>query len=96
MEKGRVAHSPLFLLRYVSNTGVQSRFAAIVPVKVVKTAVGRNTLKRKTYEAVQKVYSRIAPGYKIALLAKSPAITASVTTIEADLKDLFVKAKLFQ
>jgi ribonuclease P protein component len=95
MEKGRVAHSPLFLLRYIPNAGVQTKIVAIAPVKVVKTAAGRNELKRKTYEVVRKLYPRITPGFKIALLAKSPAITASVATIEADLKDLFVKAKLF-
>ena len=96
MEKGRVAHSPLFLLRYIPNAGAPTKVAAIAPVKVVKTAVGRNKLKRKVYEVVRKLYPRIIPGFKIALLAKSPAITSSVATIEADLKDLFAKAKLFQ
>ena len=96
MEKGRVAHSPLFLLRYIPNAGAQTKIAAIVPVKVVKTAVGRNELKRKTYEVVRKLYPRIIPGFKIALLAKSPAITASALSIEADLKELLIKVKLLQ
>jgi len=96
MEKGRVAHSPLFLLRYVQNTSAHSRIAAIVPVKVVKTASGRNKLKRKIYEAVQKVYPRIVSGYTIAILAKATAITADSQSIESDIKDLLIKAKISQ
>jgi len=94
MEKGRVAHSPLFILRYIQNTPTHSRIAAIVPVKVVKTATGRNKIKRKIYEAVQKIYSHIIPGYTIAVLAKTTAINADSKNIEMDIKNLLIKAKI--
>ena len=88
MEKGRVVHSTLFIVRWVPGED-HARIAAIAPVKVAKTAVGRNALRRKIYRGVQNIYPHIIPGIKAAVLAKSGAVTATPETIQSDLMKAF-------
>lgn len=95
MNKGRVAHSPLFVVRYLqADNG--SQLSAVVPQKVVKTSVGRHALRRKMYESVRPLMSRLASGVHIIVFAKQPAMLAEVTAIQADLESVFVKAGLLR
>jgi ribonuclease P protein component len=60
MEKGRMAHSPLFTLRFITNPKkiddknktIGIRFAAIISKKTAKTAVVRNKMRRRVYGAL--------------------------------------------
>jgi ribonuclease P protein component len=95
MEKGRVTHSSFFWLRSLKSEG-KSRFSAIVPQKAVKTAVGRNLLRRKMYEAIKIIISDIQPGHEIVVCAKSLAIPASFADLAKEMKILFVKSGLLK
>lgn len=95
IEKGRVAHSSLFLMRFVKDQA-GTRIAAAAPKKTAKTAVLRNKIKRQTYEAVGTLVENIVPGVHLVLLAKPTIITAKQTDIVGDLKTLFVKAGLLR
>jgi ribonuclease P protein component len=125
MEKGRVTHSPLFVMRTLGtqvvsikedgvrskrpagragggskgeNTRLDIRIAAVAPKKVAPTAVLRNSIKRHIYEAVQPLIASVTTsagqGIHIIIFAKTEAVKADFKGIAADLKSLFVKARL--
>ncbi|MEA2715043.1 MAG: Ribonuclease, partial [Candidatus Parcubacteria bacterium] len=58
MEKGRIAHSSLFVARTLRAEAVDSgaRLSAVAPQRVAPTAVARNKMRRKMYEAVHSIY----------------------------------------
>ncbi|MEK7646341.1 MAG: ribonuclease P protein component [Patescibacteria group bacterium] len=93
MEKGRVAHSPLFTLRWVPAEG-HTRISAIVPKKTAKMAVGRTGLRRKIYHALRELYPRIVSGFKIAVLAKTSATDLTQEEIARGITEAFSKARL--
>jgi len=127
MEKGRVTHSPLFIMRALSvqvppdspslsracgrfaghiprlatakkNPVIGVRIAAVAPKKVANTAVLRNGIKRHIYEAVRPLIASITTsagqGIHIIIFAKAEAVKADFKAIVADLKALFVKARI--
>jgi len=74
------------------------RIAAVAPKKVAPTAVLRNGIKRHIYEAVQPLIASITTsagrGIHIIIFAKTGAVKADFKAIVADLKALFVKARI--
>jgi len=102
IKKGRVAHSPLFLMRALQTGEGPARVAAAVPVKVARKAVSRNAMRRKVYEAVRTLLSDIKEGLHVILFAKTinaPTDLKKPLTgalISNDLKGLFVKAGILR
>lgn len=95
MKKGRFTHTPFFSIRLIESEGI-TRIGAIVPVKVCKTAVGRNKLRRTIYLSVRKIYKDIKPNLKIAILAKSGSLNQNQENIDVSIREVFLKAKLFR
>jgi ribonuclease P protein component len=95
MEKGRVIHSPLFLVR-VLNGQLGVRIAAVAPKKAMKTAVERNKMRRRIYIAVSTFKNMITPGVHAIVFAKPVTTTASQENIITDLKELFVKSGILR
>jgi ribonuclease P protein component len=95
MEKGRVAHSSLFLVRALVGQK-DTRVAAVASKKIAKTAVGRNSIRRKIYTAVRPIKDVLVTGVHIALFAKAGILQASNDEITNDLKNLFVKVALLR
>ena len=97
LEKGRVVHSPFFVLRFISNdVGPKARLAAIAPQKTFRTAVSRNRTRRRIYEAVKPFYEQLPQHCTLLVFAKNPAGTASFVDLKKALKELFVKAGLMR
>ncbi len=93
MEKGKMTHSPFFLLRsFIGKEGVN--IATVAPKKVAPTAVLRNNTRRRIYEAIRPMLGSMVPGTRAIVFAKSEAIKASTKDISTDLKSLFSKAKI--
>lgn len=93
MKKGRVVHSPLFLIRILELGGdIASRVAAVAPVKHAKTAVLRNSMRRKIYEGVKPILGELKPGLVMAIFAKDTALKTKSKEIHVGVKELFVKA----
>jgi ribonuclease P protein component len=74
----------------------QTKVSSIVPGKIQKTAVGRNKLRRKMYEAIKPFIGSIIPGQLIVVCAKSPAVTASFADLSKEMKILFVKTDVLK
>ena len=95
MEKGRVAHSPLFLVRVLSNMP-DTRIAAVAPHKVIKTASARNSIRRKIYASVRTLNIHQVASTHILIFAKAALATSDSKTITTELKALFVKLGLLR
>jgi ribonuclease P protein component len=95
MDKGRVFHSSLFVLRVLSHQK-DTRISAVSPKKITKTATSRNALRRKIYSAVRKVGTLFIVPAHLALFSKQGAERVSQAEMVADIRALFVKAGLLR
>ena len=50
---GRSVRTPKATLIYTPNTRRKQRFCVVVSKKILKTAVGRNRIRRRVYEAIR-------------------------------------------
>ena len=53
-QKGKTVRTPKMSLVFVDNTRKFTRMAVVVSKKVEKSAVGRNRIRRRVYEALRK------------------------------------------
>lgn len=65
-----------FYIKSLKSNFPVSRFAVVIPKKVTKSAVKRNTARRRVYEIIRVNITKIQPGYTI------------IITLKSDLKDL--------
>ena len=82
---GTTVHSPLFSVRMLKNDLKEPKYSCIVSKKVVATAVGRNTLKRKMREALKTLPQS---GQTVIVYAKKGAAELSVRAIRSELVTL--------
>ena len=52
-QKGKTIRTPSMSLVHCENTRGYQRFAVVVSKKVMKSAVGRNRIRRRVYEAIR-------------------------------------------
>lgn len=95
MEKGRVVHSPIFILRVLKKDGVTG-ISAVAPNKIAKTAVLRTKTRRQIYSAISKFINKIQPGYRVIIFAKNDFQGKVFSDIELAIKDIFVKAGIME
>ncbi len=52
-QKGKTIRTPKMSLVFADNTRNKQRFAVVISKKVIKSAVGRNRVRRRVYEAIR-------------------------------------------
>ena len=52
-QKGKTIRTPKISLVHADNTRGHQRFAVVISKKVIKSAVGRNQVRRRVYEAIR-------------------------------------------
>lgn len=52
-KKGKTIRTPKMSLVFAKNTREKQRFAVVISKKVIKSAVGRNRVRRRVYEAIR-------------------------------------------
>lgn len=52
-KKGKTIRQPKISFVFIKNTRNKQRFAVVVSKKVLKSAVGRNRIRRRVYEALR-------------------------------------------
>ncbi|OHA24667.1 MAG: hypothetical protein A3B11_00600 [Candidatus Taylorbacteria bacterium RIFCSPLOWO2_01_FULL_44_26] len=95
MSKGRVAHSTFFTVRFVSSCS-DTRIAAVASKKIFKTAVSRNKMRRRIYEAVRPLYPRILQGMNVVVFGKLSGLKELIPALTDDLHGLFVKTGILK
>jgi ribonuclease P protein component len=72
---GRTVRGPLFAVKSVPNNQKKSyRLAVVVSRKVSKSAVARNRMRRRLYEAVRRLEADITAPYDIVITVFSDAV----------------------
>jgi ribonuclease P protein component len=92
--KGRIVFGPLFNVRFLNIGSAPSKFAFVVSKKTEKTAVGRNRIKRRLREVVQRYITTIKPGFDIVINIKRSALSASYEELEKSFLESLKKSRL--
>src|SRR5690606_15401680 len=95
---GQTAHSRICKVKYTPNTRrSDSRFAVVVSKKVHKSAVGRNRIRRRFYEAIRHYIPRLKPGMDIVVVIVSgEALALPYDEISRTVEQLFREADLYE
>lgn len=72
---GRAVRSRLFIVKYVPNTRRRhSRFSVVVSKKVLKSAVGRNRIRRRIYEIIRHELPQFETVCDVAIIITSSEV----------------------
>lgn len=96
---GRTVHSRIAKIKYTANSRRNNpRFAIVISKKVHKSAVGRNLIRRRFYEAIRHQLPYLKPGgVDVAVIIVSgEALSLPFTDINAMLKQMFKEANLYK
>lgn len=74
---GKSARSKVATIKYVANPHRKySRVAVVVSKKVIKSAIGRNRIRRRIYEYVRtQALPHFSRPYDVAIIVSSPELT---------------------
>lgn len=93
MKESKMVSNPLFTFRYMPSPDRTVHFAVVAPKSVAKTAVLRNSLRRKGYLAAKPLLKKPFIG---ALFYKKEAIKLSHPEISENITYLLKKAGLYE
>ena len=94
-QKGKTVRTPKMSLVFAENTRGFTRMAVVVSKKVMKTAVGRNRIRRRVYEVLRKNIDLIPKGtdYIFVVFSKD-VIDMPFSSLEKLLGELVAEAKV--
>ena len=94
-QKGKTIRTPKFSLVFVPNQRGKQRFAVVISKKVIKSAVGRNRVRRRVYEAIRLNLTEIPESYDYIFIVFSKDLkTMDFTEIEKLVLKLAEQAKI--
>src|SRR6218665_1765635 len=95
---GKAVRTQLFTVKYVSNRHrAHPRFSVVVSKKVIKSAVGRNRIRRRLYEYLRTNTERLDGVYDIVIICTSAELRIlPYAQIAEQLEQLFDKASLYK
>lgn len=89
-QSGRSVSSPSLNFKFLKIPN-QKKISVVVSKTVIKSAVKRNTLRRRGYQALGKIFSKFPEGINGALVLKSP--TLSLSELEKEITIILSKLK---
>ncbi|MDE1975341.1 MAG: ribonuclease P protein component [Patescibacteria group bacterium] len=93
---GKVAHTAILSVRFVS-TGIGTpKISAISPVKAFKTAVSRNRARRAAYEGLKTIIPKLKVGVMAAVVLKPAVLNSDMDKIRHELEAAFEKAGILR
>ncbi len=95
---GKAVRSPTLTIKATENNRRHNpRFSVVVSKKVIKSAVGRNRIRRRLYEYLRTNMHRLNGVYDVVIICTSPELrTLPYAEITEQLDTLFTKADLFK
>lgn len=95
---GKAVRSQYFTIKYVPNSRRKHpRFSVVVSKKVIKSAVGRNRIRRRVYEYVRTHMGELTGVYDIVIICTSGEIrNMPYSELSEGLTTLFLKAELYK
>ena len=97
-KNGQAVRSRLATLKSSPNPHrKKSRIAVVVGKKVLKSAVGRNRIRRRIYEYIRQQMPRLDKNFDIAIIVSSSEFaTMPSDDLTSTIEDLFKKAGLYK
>ena len=94
-QKGKTVRTPKMSLVFAENSRGFTRVAVVISKKVIKSAVGRNRVRRRVYEALRVNFEYLPPktDYVFVIFSKDVA-TMPFSDLEKALGDLVAEAKV--
>lgn len=95
---GKAVRSQPLTIKWVKNSHrTRPRISVVVSKKVLKSAIGRNRIRRRLYEYVRVNLPHLNDVYDIVIIATSPDLrTMEYSDLKAQLDQLFTKAELYK
>lgn len=94
-QKGKTIRTPKFSLVFAPNQRGKQRFAVVISKKVIKSAVGRNRVRRRVYEAIRLNLAEISESYDYIFIVFSKDLkTMEFTELEKLILKLTEHAKI--
>lgn len=96
--KGKAVRSQHVTIKFVPNSRrTHPRFSVVISKKVLKSAVGRNRVRRRIYEYLRNNSDRLNSVYDIVVICTSSELrTLPYASISEQLDQLFEKASLYK
>jgi ribonuclease P protein component len=92
---GKSIRSPKISIIYTPNTHKKQRFAVVVSKKVLKSAVGRNRIRRRVYEALRLEFPAIKiPVDCIFIIYTKEIQDIPFQALQGEIKELLLSAKI--
>ncbi len=95
---GKAVRSQLFTVKYIPNSHRKHpRFSVVISKKVIKSAVGRNRVRRRLYEYLRINIPNLTGVYDVVVICTSAELrTLPYAQITEQLDQLFNKANLYK
>ena len=93
-QKGKTIRTPKLSLVFASNKKQKQRYAVVVSKKVLKTAVGRNRIRRRFYEAIRLEFDSTLKLDCIFVIYSKEFTKMDFSQIRELIKNLLVKASV--
>ncbi len=95
LKEGKVVRGTNLSLKYLFIPSKLSAFAFVVPAKVVKGAVSRNKIKRRSRAIIFKNLARIKKGYLALIFFNKISRKIKFSELEKEITELLRKAGFF-
>lgn len=97
-KNGKAIRTRLATLKFSTNPHrSQSRIAVVVGKKILKSAVGRNRIRRRIYEHIRRQIPRFKSNFDIVIIVTSSEFyNMSAPELSNQIEDLFVRAGLYK
>ena len=92
-DRGKFVHSPMMTLKWTAGNK-ETKCAVAVGVKVAKSAVKRNRVKRQIRAMLYEVQAQISPGTHYVVIAGPGMLEREFADVQTDLMALLKKAQL--
>jgi len=95
---GKAVRSQAMTIKWTKNTHrTRSRVSVVVSKKVLKSAIGRNRIRRRIYEYMRLNEPRLIECHDIVLIVTSPEFRdIPAPELSSQLDQLFIKAALYK
>lgn len=97
-KNGQAIRSHLITIKYSANPHRdKSRYSVVISKKVLKSAVGRNRIRRRVYEVIRQENSRVTGVYDVAVIVvSSEVLSVSSEELTTLVRELFDQAGFYK
>jgi ribonuclease P protein component len=97
-KNGQAVRTHFATLKSSTNPGRnKSRIAVVIGKKILKSAVGRNRIRRRIYEYIRQQIPRFDRNFDIVIIVSSSEFsTMSAPDLQIHIEGLFIKAGLYK